>query len=449
MRFRSLRLRLLLGAAAFILTALALAASGLTFLFQNHMERWVDAELNAYLDQVIAGIDKGPGGNFAVTAPPADPRFDQPLSGRYWQVTVEPGGTVLRSRSLWDTEIPVPRAVDGDGGLRKDRVPGPNGTTLYLLRRDVRLPARLGGHAAQAVAGIDAAEVSAAVRRFASVLVPFLLVLSGLLILAAWVQVRIGLRPLAAIQGTLGEVASGKRARLGGGFPDEVQPLATEIDQLLDGRDREVERGRSRAADLAHGLKTPLQVLLSDAEQLKRKGETEVAAEIETIVTALQRHTERQLSRARMASYAANASADIGAVAEQVIRVMKRTPEGRLLAWSEELPAGMTARIDPNDLSEAIGNLSENAARHARSEVSVTAYREGASVVVAVADDGPGIPMERWDEVLDRGTRLDSAGAGTGLGLAIVKDIAEAWGAEIAFGNAGQRFEIRLVLPAR
>ncbi|GFO83338.1 MAG: hypothetical protein A49_29650 [Methyloceanibacter sp.] len=210
-----------------------------------------------------------------------------------------------------------------------------------------------------------------------------------------------------------------------------------------------MERGRSRAADLAHGLKTPLQVLLSDAEQLKRKGETEVAAEIETIVTALQRHTERQLSRARMASYAANASADIGAVAEQVIRVMKRTPEGRLLAWSEELPAGMTARIDPNDLSEAIGNLSENAARHARSEVSVTAYREGASVVVAVADDGPGIPMERWDEVLDRGTRLDSAGAGTGLGLAIVKDIAEAWGAEIAFGNAGQRFEIRLVLPAR
>jgi signal transduction histidine kinase len=73
--------------------------------------------------------------------------------------------------------------------------------------------------------------------------------------------------------------------------------------------------------------------------------------------------------------------------------------------------------------------------------------REASNAIVAIADDGPGIPVGRWEEMLDRGTRLDSSGAGTGLGLAIVKEIAEAWGAELAFQNTKQGFEIQLLLP--
>jgi hypothetical protein len=183
--FTSLRLRLLLGAGAFILTALALAALGLTFLFQDHVEGWVDGELDGYLDQVIAGIDIGPDGKLAVTEPPANPRFTQPLSGRYWQVVVEPDGPLLRSRSLWDFEIPLLPAGTVADEAHHGRVPGPDGTHLYLLQRHVRLPSRLGRNTALAAVAVDAAEVAAAVRRFASVLVPALLVLSALLILAA------------------------------------------------------------------------------------------------------------------------------------------------------------------------------------------------------------------------------------------------------------------------
>jgi hypothetical protein len=125
----------LLGAGAFILTALALAALGLTFLFQDHVEGWVDGELDGYLDQVIAGIDIGPDGKLAVTEPPANPRFTQPLSGRYWQVVVEPDGPLLRSRSLWDFEIPLLPAGTVDDEAHHGRVPGPDGTHLYLLQR--------------------------------------------------------------------------------------------------------------------------------------------------------------------------------------------------------------------------------------------------------------------------------------------------------------------------
>jgi signal transduction histidine kinase len=97
------------------------------------------------------------------------------------------------------------------------------------------------------------------------------------------------------------------------------------------------------------------------------------------------------------------------------------------------------ARIDPDDLAEALGNLLENAAHHAHAAIAVRARYEGGFIVTTVADDGPGIPQERLEEALQRGGRLDSAGSGAGLGLAIVHDVAEAWGGYLRLhsGTAG------------
>ena len=444
---RSLRLRLLLGAVGFILTALALAALGLTLLFRGHVENWVDGELEGYLDQVIAGIDAGPAGTLTMVRTPPDPRFEQPFSGRYWQVFVEPDGPLLRSRSLWDTEISLPAEVSTGEELFRYRVKGPNDSSLYLLQRRIELPERLSGKTVRAAVAVDAAEVEAAVARFATALVPLLLLLGVLLMLASWVQVSVGLRPLSMIRQKLTEIGAGVRKRLGGGFPAEVQPLAGEVDTLLDDRDAQIERARARAADLAHALKTPLQVLLSDAATLKDKGETAIGEEVESIATALQHHSERYLSRARRASYAAGASADLSEVAMRVLRVVKRTPDGKRLTWTLDLPDGIWARIDAEDLAEAIGNLSENAARHARSQVTVSAGTQAQTAVISLTDDGPGIPEEFQEAVLKRGKRLDRTGPGTGLGLSIVKEISEAWGAELSFQSGEGRFTVQLRIP--
>ena len=79
----------------------------------------------------------------------------------------------------------------------------------------------------------------------------------------------------------------------------------------------------------------------------------------------MRRHVERELVRARSGANAANASASVAAVAQRVVRVAERTPNGRRMAWTVDVPPGM-ARIDAEDLTEALGNLAENAARHAR-----------------------------------------------------------------------------------
>lgn len=442
----SLRLRLLLAAGSFILVAIILSGLGLSVLFERHVERWIDGELGTRLDQLIAGIDAGPGGELVVARPPADPRFEQPHSGLYWEVAVEPDGPVMRSRSLWDYEIALPPEAAVDDAVRHHRVEGPKGQTLYLIQRRVELPARLGAKMVRAAVGLDTAELRAAVWRFARALAPFLLLLGLLLTLAAWAQVAVGLKPLKAMRQKLEAIGLGERRRLGTGLPDEVQPLASEIDSLLDQRDRQIDKARARAADLAHALKTPLQVLHGDAEQLKAKGEIELGQAIEGLSRDMQGHVERQLARARMGADV-NASANVSKVAGRVVRVMKRAPDGQRLNWWIEVPTTLAARIDPEDLAEALGNLIENAARHAKARVTIAGKTEGEVVSISVTDDGPGIPHERQTEMLRRGARLDTSGPGAGLGLAIVSDIADAWSGTLNFETLKSGFRVDLRLP--
>ena len=95
----SIRLRLLAAAAVAIGIALIVAEIGLTYLFERQVERAVDADLATQLRQLIAGISLADG-KVAVNQQPADPRFDEPLSGLYWQV--ETGdGTLLRASRSW------------------------------------------------------------------------------------------------------------------------------------------------------------------------------------------------------------------------------------------------------------------------------------------------------------------------------------------------------------
>jgi signal transduction histidine kinase len=270
MTIGSLRLRLLLAGIASTIVALAIAAYGLTVLFERHVERRIDAELSVYLNQLTAHLERSQNGEIKLATPPADPRFEVPLSGLYWQIIHEQKGTVLRSRSLWDSDLALPANDAVDDQIHHHRVPGPGNTALYLLQRRVELPARMGGGTARIAVAWDAAEIGNAVRGFAFDLTPLLALIGVLLTAAAWVQVTIGLRPLSTIRTRLADIRSGRSNALGSSFPDEVRPLAHEIDGLIAARDAELARAKTRAGDLAHGIRTPLQVLQSEIEKIAK-----------------------------------------------------------------------------------------------------------------------------------------------------------------------------------
>ncbi|MEW5964089.1 MAG: HAMP domain-containing sensor histidine kinase [Pseudomonadota bacterium] len=448
MSLGSLRTRLLLAGALAITIALLVSAIGLLLLFERHVTRRIDTELGAHLNQLVAGLDRAGDGETAIVLlrRPAEPRFEQPLSGLYWQIVIEPGQHVLRSRSLWDGELALPADDLGDGAVHRHDIVGPGGTTLHVLEREAELPERLGAARARVAVAIDAVEIARASVAFAHDLALPLALLGALLLLAGWVQVTIGLRPLDRIGAALSAVRAGSSRRLGRAFPDEVRPLAGEIDALLDARDADLERARGRAADLAHGLKTPLQVLLGEAERLRSHGDERAADVVASLAEAMQRHVERELRRARLASGSDAATADIGEVVRRVVGVIRRTPAGDRLEWAIDIPAGLAARIDRDDLAEAIGNLLENAADFARHRVAISASADPAIVTVVVMDDGAGIPEADIAEALKRGRRLDTTRGGAGLGLAIVRDIADNAMGTLSIENAmpGLKATLRL-----
>ncbi len=425
----SLRLRLLVLWAVTVVAALGITAATLTAIFERHLEQRVAQELAVRLHELAAAFVVEDGAP-ALTGRLSDPRYDQPLSGSYWQVAGAEG-PVLRSRSLWDGALPH----DDPRGRQAEayEIRTGEGHTLYVLERDVRLSAG-GPHAYRLSVAMDHAELEALGASFRTDTLLALAVLAAVLVLGAWAQLRLGLQPLARLQAELVRIRQGRASRLGGAFPSEVAPLAESLNALIDQQEETVRRARERAGDLAHGLKTPLAILAAEARRLDEAGDTAAAERLREQIGQMRTHVDRQLARVRShgAAVAGGRLTDATDTVARLLGLMRRMPRGDSLGWTAALPAGTRLRMDPEDFGEVMGNLLDNARIWARGRVTVAAALEGGRVRIAVEDDGPGIPASQRAALLARGT---TGGDGTGLGLAIVSDVLGLYEAGLEIGE--------------
>jgi signal transduction histidine kinase len=435
MSWRSLRLRLLAMALLSIAGALVISGVGLVFLFQRHVEKRIDSELETDVRQIAGSIVFGPAGAFTLSRPLADPRFEQPLSGLYWQVADEASGQTLRSRSLWDARLALPPDELNPSSVHRHLLPGPGRASLIVRERAVTFATGGETRTLRIAVAIDSADVGAAGRAFAGELAPSLTLLGLALLFAAWLQVRVGLRPLEAMRRAIGAIRSGARARLPDDYPDEVTPLAEEVNSLLDAQDKAIERARASAGDLAHGLKTPLTVLGADARLLRTRGEGEIAQSIDDLALTMRRHIERALAQARLRRNRW-AATELAALVESLASTIRKTPSGAALHWDIEIAPDLRVALDRDDLAELLGNILENAAKWAKSRVRATASAMALTVTIRIEDDGPGIPEAARQAVLKRGVRLDQATGGSGLGLAIAGDVLEACGGALVLDES-------------
>lgn len=427
----SLRLRLLLLAIATIVVALGILATALSAIFERHLEHRVAQELGVRLHELAAAFAVEEGAP-VLTARLSDPRYDQPLSGSYWQVS-GPHGAVLRSRSLWDAALPHadPR---GPGGEAYE-ITGIDGHTLYVLERDVRLTSGGAPRAFRLTVALDHAELEELGASFRAEAATALALLAAVLVLGAWAQLRLGLRPLARLQMEVARIRQGRSARLAGAFPAEVAPLADSLNALLDQQEETVRRARERAGDLAHGLKTPLAILAAEARRLEEAGDPAAAWRLREQIGQMRLHVDRQLARVRShgAAAAGGRLTDATDTVARLLGLMRRMPRSGELDWRAELPPGTRLRMDPEDFGEVMGNLLDNARIWARGRVVVRARLAEGRVCIAVEDDGPGIPAARRDVLLTRGI---TGGEGTGLGLAIVTDVLALYGLTLSIGDS-------------
>ena len=448
---RSIRLRLFALAVVGILAALALAGLGLSALFTRHVERGNAQELDAVIADIAGNLTNEAAGRLVLRQEPQDPRFADIFSGLYWQVSNADGATLLRSPSLWDSSLALPddRLVQGE--THQHSIVGPDGADLMLREALYRIESGEGeARLLRISAAIDRAGAMALTAGFNRDLLPALGLLALVLLAGGWAQVSAGLKPLGAMRIAVQNIRQGRSRRLEAEVPLEVSPLVEELNGLLERQEQDMRRARDRAADLAHGLKTPLTALAADIASLRAAGQMEIAASVEDVAQRMQRTVERELARSRLRNRPGMARpiAVIPAAAA-IMRILARTPHGEAADFRLDGDEGLAAAIEADDLNDILGNLLENAARHARARVGLSVVRDGGQVVLTITDDGPGVPAGEQRRLAARGMRDDERGGSAGLGLAIVSDILSAYGTRPRFANLEQAgFEVTVRLPA-
>jgi signal transduction histidine kinase len=222
---------------------------------------------------------------------------------------------------------------------------------------------------------------------------------------------------------------------------------------MLDRLDDASQQQQRFVADASHELRTPLARIRSELELAQRErsaADQEAVASLLEEVDGLQRLTDDLLVLARLDAgipERAGRPVDLDDVVLEEVRALET--KGRSVDTRQVSAAQVVGHRD--QLRRVVGNLLDNAVRHAADTVTLSLAETDSAVTLVVTDDGPGIPAERRADVFERFRRVDDARAagrgGTGLGLAIARDLVERHGGTISVDatyTAGARFVVTL-----
>jgi signal transduction histidine kinase len=281
------------------------------------------------------------------------------------------------------------------------------------------------------------------------------------LVLAALVWWLVGrtLRPVEAMRreaAGIGGSGLDRRVPVPGG-DDEVARLARTLNAMLGRIEDASHRQQRFVADASHELRSPLARMRAEIEvDLAHPDGADLPATTRSVLDetiGMQQLVDDLLVLARSDAGLASDRRETVDLDEIVARQVQRMRVGGRVAVDARGVGAAQVDGDPARLGRALGNVVDNAVRHARSTVTITLAEQDGHAVLAVTDDGPGIPDDRRDEVFERFTRLDSArtvsAGGAGLGLAIARDIVVDHGGTIAVDpdhHSGARLVITLPL---
>ncbi|MCQ4189961.1 ATP-binding protein [Methylocystis suflitae] len=447
---RSIAARLFLTAAAMSSVVLIVASILLTAYYRNEAEEVFERRLDVYLRAIVADVSES--GQEGRTGPGqlGDPQFELPGSGWYWQITRldDKSHDIKASRSLFANTLPklsdlgVAAEV---GGFRRGYGPGPDGRQLRIVERVIDV-GDVGIYLVQ-VAG-SGEEMEEQIARFRFALIVAFAALAIALAIGAAFQVRFGLRPLRQLQRELASIRGGERERIMDAYPSEVAPLAEELNLLISANRDILERARTQVGNLAHALKTPLSVIVNEADSAPGQ----LAGKVQEQAQIMRDQISFYLDRARAAARggALGAATQIAPSIEALLRAFSKIYGDKGVIFSGGADPRLRFLGERQDLEEMIGNLLDNAGKWAKSRVTIDVCVEGASrptLRVTIDDDGPGLATHLRAAATQRGRRLDETKPGSGLGLSIVVDLAAAYGGSLQLDDSpsgGLRAELRL-----
>lgn len=484
---RSVRARAALGAT--LVVAVALVAAGLAVLLVLRANLIDQADLQA---EVAA---REAAGQIATGTPYEDVELDDEEDHPV-QVTDEEGRVVIVSKDLRAVTgtgaggvTPVPSASagatpspgddddgddeddDGDGDrsrpgrgeVSSDDPDFSDGTaTVGRTTADYRFAAveatTPDGITLTVYAGAPLAAEQEAVNTVRGAMLTGLPLLLVVVAGVTWLVTRRALRPVEGIRREMAAITASEdlaRRVPEPGSRDEIAALARTTNETLTVLEASVERQRRFVADASHELRSPiaslrtqLEVAEAHPELLDLPGAVADTVRLQVLAADL-----LLLARLDAGEKPGSATVELGALVRE--EVSQRA--GDRIAVRVEVPEGGAFEVNGSrgQLSRVIGNLLDNAQRHAEASVAVSVAADGRGVRVEVRDDGAGVPDEERERIFERFVRLDDARSrddgGAGLGLAIARDVASRHGGTLTVHRAaegGAAFRLWLPRPS-
>ena len=434
---RSLSSRLLISVSILLLLFFGATIAVLDTAFSEAGEQARRDILDGHLVALLAAAEPDDSGELVLPDRLREPRFENIGSGLYAELRDTSSKVLWRSRSALGLEIPKGITPEPGNHLFA-RESLDDGTPLLTLSLTVQwefAEEEFKPYVFKVAESLDSfnAQIASFRRQlfgwFAAVALTMLLAFSMLL--------RGLLKPLRQIETEITEIEEGKRVSLSGEFPTELTGVARNMNLLIDSERARSDRYRYTLDNLAHSLKTPLaamRALLTDGHGDRFSGRfNEQIDRMDEIV------------RYQLRKPAASVAKNLVLKPVEVEREITRLVDGLRKVYRDKNPdievsieKGMQFRGDTGDFLELAGNLLDNACKWCKQRVRISVIPSAASgavssgLVLTVSDDGPGIPQEAADALLQRGMRLDESTPGHGIGLAVVKDIARSYGGHLS-----------------
>jgi signal transduction histidine kinase len=442
MRSLQTRLSTTLGLALALLLALLLAVGG--YSLRRLAEEFVASRLEHDAEALLAALSFDPQGRPWLQTGRFNPVFQQPYSGHYYKLRV--GDQELRSRSLWDSDLPLPPTRQDT--FSRQFVTGPQQRRLLVLARTFQVAGR------QVVLAVteDFTPLNDGLWRLTGAVVLLAVGLFSVLLLLQRRLVRRALQPLEQIRQDILRLAHGDIRQLQTTVPDEVRPLVVEINHLITVMAQRLQRSRHALGNLAHALKTPLTVLTQLAAHPQVEAQAGLCGELTGQTRQIRQLVDRELRRARIAGAATPGQrVMLAGEVTDLVATLRKIHRDKPLTIECRIPAATPFPGDRDDLLELLGNLLDNACQWATGRVRLTVQERDGWQALTVEDDGPGCPPEQLARLTGRGVRIDELQAGHGLGLAIVGAMVEQYGGRLHFDRSADLggFAVRVELPCR
>ncbi len=397
----------------------------LTLTIDRLIEKQVISRLQEETESLLANLNLDANGQMTLENRQLSSNYQRAFSGLYFSVSS--GQNRVFSRSLWDFNLETPAV--GTGERRVLYLDGPQQQPLLAVAAGYFKQ----GRQLTVTVAEDITWMLEDKRQFQFVFT--LLSASGfilLLLLQAGI-VRQALKPLSKARRQLEQLGQGDIRQVDEQAPDEIRPLLSELNRLMNSMVTKTRRSRQSLGNLAHRLKTQLTLLnqIAESEPVRQDPQTRDAIYHQT--QEIRRIIDRELKRARVSGFTLpGKGVNLDEMVSQLAETLRLIYRDKFPTIDWQIEDDVRFNGDREDLLELLGNLLDNACKWCQSQVQLKIWADQ-GIWLQVEDDGPGCDIEDLSHLTRRGFRADESKPGSGLGLAIVFDITDSYGGALTF----------------